>query len=78
MLTNHTAYKNETAYKGPFVITQCFTNGTINLQCGVVQIKYNIRHIQPYISDTKVDNLSSVNISDNVNIWLPVINFCIK
>ena len=25
MLTKHTAYKYETPYKGPFVITQCFT-----------------------------------------------------
>ena len=58
MLTNHTAYKYETPYKGPFLITQCFTNGTINLQCGVVQIKYNIRCIKPYKSDTKVDNFS--------------------
>ena len=32
MLTNHTAYKYETPYKGPFVITQCFTNGTVHLQ----------------------------------------------
>ena len=78
MLTNHTVYKNETEYKGPFFIKQCFTNVRINLQCGVVQIKYNIRQIQPYISDTKFDNLSSENISDDVNICLPVINFCIK
>ena len=55
MLTNHTVYKNETEYKGPFFIKQCFTNVTINLQCGVVQIKYNMRQIQPYISDTESD-----------------------
>ena len=56
MLTNHTVYKYETLYKCPFVITQCFTNGTVNLQGGVVQIKYNIRPIKPYKSDTKVDD----------------------
>ena len=31
MVTKHTAYKYETPYKGPVVITQCFTNGTANL-----------------------------------------------
>ena len=31
ILTNHTAYKYDTPYKGPFVITQCFTNVTLNL-----------------------------------------------
>ena len=31
MLNKHTAYKYETPYKFPFVITQCFTNGTVNL-----------------------------------------------
>ena len=34
MLTNQTAYKYETPYKGPFLITQCFTNGTGNFQYG--------------------------------------------
>ena len=54
MLTKHTAYKYDTPYKGPFVITQCITNGTLSLQCGAIKIKYNIRHIKPYKSDTKV------------------------
>ena len=31
MLTKHTAYKYETPYKGPFVITQYFTKRTVNL-----------------------------------------------
>ena len=30
ILTNHTAYKYEAPYKGPFVMTWCFTNGTVN------------------------------------------------
>ena len=29
MLTNHTAYKYETPNKRPFLITHCFTNGTL-------------------------------------------------
>ena len=33
MLTKHTAYKYETPYKGPFMITKCSTNGMVNLQC---------------------------------------------
>ena len=32
MLTNHTAYKYETPYKGLFMITQCFTNGTVKFK----------------------------------------------
>ena len=28
-ITKHTAYKYEIPYTGPFVIIQCFTNGTL-------------------------------------------------
>ena len=31
MLNNNAAYKYETPYKGPFVIKQCHTNGTVTL-----------------------------------------------
>ena len=55
MLTNHTVYKYETPYKGPFVVTQCFTNGMVTLQYGVTQIQYNIHRIKPYKLDTKVE-----------------------
>ena len=68
MLTNHTQYKNETLYKVPFVITQCFTNGMVNLQYVATQIKHNIRRINPYKSGTKVEYFDSMNISDGVNI----------
>ena len=68
MVTNHTAYKYETPYKGPVVITQCFTNGRVNLRCGAVQMKYNIHRIKPYEYDTKVDDFSSKNMSDDVKI----------
>ena len=37
MLTKHTAYKYETPYTGPFVITQHFTNEMINLRYMVQQ-----------------------------------------
>ena len=47
ILTKHTAYKYETPYKGPFLMTQCFTNGTVNLKCGTTQIKYNKCRIKP-------------------------------
>ena len=68
MLNKHTAYKYEIPYKIHFVITQCFTNGTVNLQCGAIQIKYNIHRIKPYKSDTKVEDLNSINMDDSVNI----------
>ena len=47
MLTNQTAYKYETPYNGPFVITQYFTIGTVKLQYGATQITYNIHCINP-------------------------------
>ena len=68
MLTNHTAYKYEMPYIGPFLITQCFTNDTVNLKCGTIKIKYNICCIKPYESDTKVEDYNSINMNDAVNI----------
>ena len=47
---------------------QCFANGTVNLQCGAIQIKYNIRRINPYKYDTKVENASPNNVYEDVNI----------
>ena len=41
------------------MITQCFTNGTLNLKCNPKKIRYNIRQINPYKSDTKVEYFSS-------------------
>ena len=57
MLAYHTAYKYETPYKGTFVITRCFTNGTVNLKYGATEIRHNICCIKPYKSDTKVEDL---------------------
>ena len=68
MLTNHTAHKYETLYNGIFVITKCFTNRTVKLQCGAIQTKYNICRIKPYKWDTKVEYYNSINIYDAVNI----------
>ena len=68
MLTNHTAYKYEMPYKGPFAITQCFTNGTVNSQCDEIQIKHNIYRIKLYKLDTKVEDFNSINMYDDVNI----------
>ena len=68
MLTKHTIYKYETPYTGPFMITQCFTNGTVKLQCGAIQITYNIHHIKTYKPDTKVEDSNSIIMYDTVNI----------
>ena len=68
MLTNHNTYKYETPYKGPFLITQCFTNVMVKLQYGATQITHNISRINPYKYDTKVDDYSSKNMSEDVNI----------
>ena len=58
MINNNAAYKYETTYRGPFVITQCYTNGTVTLQCGPTKIRHNIHWIKPYTSDTKVEEIN--------------------
>ena len=68
MLTHRTSYKYETPYSGNFLITQCLTNGMVNLQCGAIQIKYNILCIRPFKFDTKVEEYNSINLYDAVNI----------
>ena len=50
------------------LLKKYFTNGTFNLQCGAVQIRYNIRHIKPFIFDNNVEDISSKNMSNYVNI----------
>ena len=54
-------------------MTWCFTNGTVNLQCGPEKIRYNIHWIKPFKSDTKVEDSNSINTSDDVSVLLPVI-----
>ena len=68
MINKYTAYKYQTPYTGPFVITQFFTNRKVMLKNGATQITYNIRRIKIYKSDTKVEDSSLKNISDDVNI----------
>ena len=58
MFTKHTEYRYGMPYTVPFVITQCLTNGTVTLQCGEIEIRYNIRCMNPYKSDTKVKDFS--------------------
>ena len=78
MITNHTAYKYEIPNKVPFVITQYFTNGTVNLQCGVVQIKYNICLNNPYKYDTKVEYYGSKIFMTMSTYELPVMYLSLK
>ena len=72
MLNNHAEYKYETSFKGPFLITQCLTNGKVILHCGLIKIRHNIRHIKPYKYDTNVEDIKPKNIYDDVNILTPV------
>ena len=58
MLNNDAAYKYETTYNRPFVITQFWTNGMVTLQCGPTTIRHNIRLIKPYTSDTNVEEIT--------------------
>ena len=68
MLTKHTAYKDETPYTGTFVITECFTIGTVELQYGATKNRYNICHIKPYKLDTKVEDINIENTDVDINI----------
>ena len=54
--TKYTAYKFETPNTGPFIITQCFTNGMVNLQYGPKKIRYIICLVNQYKSDTNVED----------------------
>ena len=55
-------------YSRPFVITQCFTNGTVMLQYGATEISCDICHIMPYKLYNKVNYFNSINMFDGVNI----------
>ena len=68
MLASHTAYKYETPYTVPFLITRCITNGKVKLQYGPTKIRYNIRQINPYKSDTKVEDSNSKKMSGDFSI----------
>ena len=53
MLNNKSSYKYETLYNSPLDIIQCWTDGTVTLQMGEIQIRYNIPHIKTYKSDNQ-------------------------
>ena len=48
MLENHCTNKYEQPYKGPYLVMQVNTNGTVHLKIGAVMDTMNIRHIHPY------------------------------
>ena len=48
MLENHRANKYEQPYKGPYLVMQINTNGTVHLKIGAVMDTVNIRHIHPF------------------------------
>ena len=48
MLENHRTNKYEQPYKGPYLVTQIKTNGTVHLNIGAVTDTVNIRHIHPF------------------------------
>jgi len=48
MLENHCANKYEQPYRGPYLIQQVNTNGTVRLKMGAVTDTVNIRRIHPF------------------------------
>ena len=59
MLVNNASHKYKTPYTGQFLITQCWINVTVTLQCGAIKIRNNICCIKPYTSDTNVEDIST-------------------
>ena len=68
MIYNHATYTYETPYKVPFVITQCWANGTVTLQCGAIKIMYNIWRIKTHTSDTNVEDINLKILIDDVKL----------
>ena len=56
MLENHHANKYEQLYKGPYLVTQVNTNGTVCLKIGGVMDTMNIRCIHPYKTMSSIAN----------------------
>ena len=48
MLENHHTNKYEQPYKGPYLVMQTNTNGTVHLEIGAVMDTVNIRCIHPF------------------------------
>ena len=40
------------------MITQCCTNRTFTLKCVAINIRHNICHINPYTSDTNIEDIN--------------------
>ena len=53
---------------GPFVITQCITDDTKELQSGAKKSRYNICHIKPYKLETKIEDINTKNVDGGVNL----------
>ena len=62
MLENHRMNKYEQPYKGPYLVTQVNTNGTVHLKIGPVMDTVNIRYMHPYKM-----MLSNANNGDKCN-----------
>ena len=58
MVNKNAAIRYETSYKGPFVITQFWTNDKVTINCAAIKIRYNTHHIKPYTYDANVDNIN--------------------
>ena len=56
MLENHCTNKYEQPYKGPYLVMQVNTNGTVHLKIGAVMDTINIRCIHPYKTTSSNSN----------------------
>ena len=60
------------------MIKQCFTNGTVKLQFGAIEVTHNIRPINPYKSDKNVEYINPKDMCDLSKYEEPVIYFCLN
>ena len=67
MINNNSEYKYETPYKGSFVITQCWTNGTTKKKYDPIKIRHSISWIKLYKSNTKAEYINHKIMCDDVN-----------
>ena len=47
-MQNKLAQKMELPYRGPYIMTDIFNNGTVRVLIGSIKDRVNIRHIVPY------------------------------
>ena len=59
MLNSNASYKNQTTYRGQFLIKQLWTNGMATLQYGAKTNRYNICRIKQYKYYADIEDITT-------------------